>query len=148
MITVKQLMQAKQSTGTISVAPKDTVYRALEVMAEANTGAVLVVEDDQMVGIFTERDYARKVVLKGRASLETPVEEIMSTSMITIQPEQSLEECMALMSKFHIRHLPVLEKGRLAGVVSMRDVVDALISSKDNLIKDLEDYILGKGYPH
>ncbi|MBN1305990.1 MAG: CBS domain-containing protein [Anaerolineales bacterium] len=147
MITVKQLIQAKEDTGAISVASTDNVYRALEVMAENNIGAVLVIENDQMVGIFTERDYARKVILQGRCSLDTAITEIMTDQIITVQPEQTLEECMVLMAQKQIRHLPVLENKQLAGIISMRDVVDAIISDKENLIKNLEDYILGTGYP-
>jgi CBS domain-containing protein len=147
MITVKQLMQTKKDPEIHSVTPDDTVYHALEVMAAANIGAVLVLEKDKMVGIFSERDYARKVILAGRSSTETRVEEIMTEDTITIAPDQTLEECMTLMSEHHIRHLPVMENSRLEGIITMRDVVNAIIRGKDNLIKDLEDYILGQGYP-
>ena len=129
-----------------SVSPTDTVYYALEQMAQANIGAVLVCENDQMVGIFTERDYARKIILMGRQSLDTQIQEIMTKEMIIAQPDTTLDEAMAVMAKFHIRHLPVMEHGRLVGLISMRDVVDALIASKDDLIENLENYILGKGY--
>ena len=146
MITVKLLMDAKKDRVMYHVSPTDTVYHALEVMAKANIGAVLICDHDQMVGIFTERDYARKVILMGRHSLETQIQDIMTKEMVTVTPEATLEECMSMMTKHRIRHLPVMEHGRLVGMISMRDVVDALIASKDNLIENLENYILGKGY--
>jgi CBS domain-containing protein len=146
MITVKMLMDSKPDASMYSVGPTDTVYHALEVMAQANIGAVLVCENDQMVGIFSERDYARKIILMGRTSLDTQIGDIMTKEMITIHPEASLEECMAMMTKNHIRHLPVMERGRLVGMISMRDVVDVLFATKDSLIENLENYILGKGY--
>lgn len=146
MITVNQLMQAKAEANALVVSPDETVYHALMLMANHNVGAVMVVEDGQMVGIFTERDYARKIILMGRCSLDTKISEIMTREMITIHPETSLEECMALMTKWHIRHLPILLEGRLIGIVSMRDVVQAIISKKEETIQDLEKYILGQGY--
>ena len=146
MITVKMLMDAKKDATMYKVNPTSTVYQALEVMSEVNIGAVLVCDNDQMVGIFTERDYARKIILMGRHSLDTEIQEIMTKEMITIDPESSLEECMAMMTKYRIRHLPVMEHGHLCGMISMRDVVDAIIASKDSLIENLENYILGKGY--
>jgi CBS domain-containing protein len=146
MITVKMLMDAKKDATMYCVSPTDTVYRALEVMAQANIGAVLICENDQIVGIFTERDYARKIILMGRHSLDTEIQEIMTKEMVTVNPEASLEECMGMMTKYRIRHLPVMERGRLVGMISMRDVVDAIIASKDSMIENLENYILGKGY--
>jgi CBS domain-containing protein len=146
MITVKILMDSKKDSAMYSVSPTDTVYHALEVMAQANIGAVLVCDHEQMVGIFTERDYARKIILMGRQSLDTQIQEIMTKEMVTVNPDATLEECMAMMTKYRIRHLPVMERGRLVGMISMRDVVDAIIASKDSLITDLENYITGKGY--
>jgi CBS domain-containing protein len=146
MITVKILMDSKKDSAMYSVSPTDTVYHALEVMAQANIGAVLVCDHEQMVGIFTERDYARKIILMGRQSLDTQIREIMTKEMVTVNPDATLEECMAMMTKYRIRHLPVMERGRLVGMISMRDVVDAIIASKDSLITDLENYITGKGY--
>jgi CBS domain-containing protein len=115
-------------------------------MADYNVGAVMVVDGEQMVGIFTERDYARKIILMGRCSLDTKISEIMTQELLTVHPETRLEECMALMTKFHIRHLPVMTEGRLVGIVSMRDVVQMIISKKDDTIQDLEKYIMGQGY--
>jgi CBS domain-containing protein len=146
MITVKQLMQMRGENPTIHVSPSETVFQALQVMADANVGAIMVIDQGQMVGIFTERDYARKIILKGRCSLETPLREIMTTDMITIHPETTLEEVMELMTTKRIRHLPVMEGGRLVGMVSMRDVVQAVISAKERTIEKLESYILGEGY--
>lgn len=146
MVTVKQLLQAKSDSETYSISPEASVFEALQLMAEKNVGAVMVVEKGQMVGIFTERDYARKIVLKGKCSLETPLSEIMTSEMITVHPEQNLEDCMSLMTQYHIRHLPIMDNGRLVGMVSMRDLVEALLSKKDSTIENLENYILGQGY--
>ena len=147
MLTVRQLLQLKKDESTYSVSPQASVFDALKLMAEKNLGAVMVVdENNQMIGIFTERDYARKIVLKGKTSLETPISEIMTSEMVTISTDQTLEECMNLMTKWHIRHLPILEKGRLIGMVSMRDVVEVLLSMKEGTIASLENYILGEGY--
>ncbi|MBP1694550.1 MAG: domain containing rane protein [Chloroflexi bacterium] len=146
MKTVQQLMLARAEAGTVTVSPDETVYHALMLMANHNTGAVMVVENGHMVGIFTERDYARKVILMGRCSLDTKIREIMTRELLTINPETTLEECMALMTKWHIRHLPVLSEGHLIGIVSMRDVVQAIISKQDETIQDLEKYIMGQGY--
>jgi CBS domain-containing protein len=147
MLTVRQLLQLKKDESTYSVSPQASVLDALKMMAEKNVGAVMVVdENNQMIGIFTERDYARKIVLKGKTSLETPINEIMTSEMVTVSPDQTLEECMNLMTKWHIRHLPIMEKGRLIGMVSMRDVVEILLSMKEGTIASLENYILGEGY--
>jgi signal-transduction protein with cAMP-binding, CBS, and nucleotidyltransferase domain len=147
MLTVRQLLQLKKDESTYSVSPQASVYDALKMMAEKNVGAVMVVdENNQMIGIFTERDYARKIVLKGKTSLETPINEIMTSEMVTVNPDQTLEECMNLMTRWHIRHLPIMEKGRLIGMVSMRDVVEILLSMKEGTIASLENYILGEGY--
>lgn len=147
MLTVRQLLQLKKDESTYSVSPQASVFDALKMMAEKNVGAVMVVdENNQMIGIFTERDYARKIVLKGKTSLETPINEIMTSEMVTVSPDQTLEECMNLMAKWHIRHLPIMEKGRLIGMVSMRDVVEILLSMKEGTIASLENYILGEGY--
>lgn len=147
MITVKDLL-SKVSGPIIMVAPNDTVYRALQVMSENNVGAVMICEEDQMLGIFTERDYCRKIILMGRSSLNTPIQDIMTKNMITINPTQSMEECMELMTKYHIRHIPVVEAGNLVGVISMRDVLEAIISFKQEHIDRLESYILGNDYGH
>lgn len=146
MISVRQLMQQKDDQSTYAISPNASVYDALQMMAKANVGAVMVVENNKMVGIFTERDYARKIILKGKTSLETPLREIMTTETITVHPDQTIDECMSLMTKWHIRHLPVMEEGHLIGMVSMRDIVEAIIKAKDNTIESLEKYILSEGY--
>lgn len=128
-----------------TVAPGSTVYDALALMAEKNIGALLVVEAGQTVGIFTERDYARQVVLKGKASKDTPVRDVMTPRVVFIRPEQTVEECMALMTDKRCRHLPVLEEGRLAGILSIGDVVKAVISEKQFIIEQLENYIASGG---
>ncbi len=146
MMTVRELLQVKNDENTYSVSPDTSVYNALNLMAEKNVGAVMIVDKSQMIGIFTERDYARKVVLKGKTSLETPIKEIMTSEMVTVHLDSTLEECMNLMIQWHIRHLPIMQEGRLVGMVSMRDVVQTIIAMKQNTIDSLENYILGEGY--
>lgn len=145
MITVKDLSKSDVNS-TIVVSPSDTVFRALQLMAENNIGAVIVVDCGQMVGIFTERDYCRKIILRGRSSLNTPIHEIMTKKMITVRPDQTIEECLELMSKYHIRHLPVQDGMKLTGMVSMRDAMEAIIATKEDRIERLENYILGTDY--
>ncbi len=147
MITVKDLLK-KGVGSTVVVTPTDTVYRALQLMAENNVGAVMVSDGGHMVGIFTERDYCRKIILMGRSSLNTPIQEIMTQKMISVRPDQTLEECLELMTKYHIRHLPVEDGEKLVGIVSMRDVMELIISIKQDRIERLENYILGTDYNH
>jgi CBS domain-containing protein len=127
-----------------TIGPNATVFQALELMAEKNIGAVLVMENDEMAGIFSERDYARKVVLKGKSSRETKVREVMTANVMFVRPDKSVEECMALMTGKHIRHLPVLEGGRLIGLVSIGDIVKAVIAEQGFMIEQLTSYITGK----
>jgi CBS domain-containing protein len=148
MITVDELLRSKTNKTIYTIAPEDTVYRALEVMAEQDLGALPVVKDGKPVGFFSERDYARKIILKGKCSLETPVSEIMATTTITVTPDHSVEVCMAIMTERHIRHLMVLERGHLVGIVSMRDLVEATIKAEEDHISRLEDYIVGQDYGH
>ena len=147
MITVKDLLK-KGGSSTVVVSPADTVYRALQLMAENNVGAVMIADSGHTLGIFTERDYCRKIILMGRSSLNTPIQDIMTKQMITVSPAQSLEECLELMTKYHIRHLPVQDEARLIGVVSMRNVMELIISMKQERIEQLENYILGTDYNH
>jgi len=144
MHTVRDILK-KKGSGTHGVSPDTSVYDALKLMAEKNVGAVLVLDTGRPVGILSERDYARQVVLKGKASKETPVREIMTARVVFVRPEQSLEECMALMTDKRIRHLPVLENGALIGIVSVGDVVKAVISEKQFRIEQLENYITSGG---
>jgi CBS domain-containing protein len=148
MITVKDLIKGRGGRPDIRVSPTDTVYRALQLMAENNVGAVMICENDQMLGIFTERDYCRKIILMGRSSVNTPIQDIMTKKMVTVCLDSTLEECMELMTKYHIRHLPVQEGETLVGLVSMRDVMEAIISFKQERINRLESYILGNDYGH
>jgi CBS domain-containing protein len=142
MKTVREILDAK-GYEIWSVDAGSSVFDALRLMAEKNTGAVLVVEDDKPAGIMTERDYARKVILQDRHSRETPVRDIMVWNPICIQPEQSLEDCMKLMTSKRFRHLPVTDNDRLIGIISIGDVVKAVISDQQFVIEQLEHYITG-----
>jgi CBS domain-containing protein len=143
MTTVNDLMNKKGNHETYSIAATETVYRAIEMMADANIGALLVTDGDRIVGICTERDYARKVIIKGRDSRQTQVKEIMTEEMVTVHPETTLEKCMVLMTNYHIRHLPVVDDGHLTGMISIGDVVLSVIADKESEISDLQDYIEG-----
>lgn len=142
MNTVSQLLQAKGHE-VWSVAPDAKIYDALRLMAEHDIGALVVMEDDRVVGIFSERDYARKVVLEGKSSRETTVGEVMTNRVYYVRPEQGVEDCMAQMTDKHIRHLPVLENDRLIGVISIGDVVKTIMSEQQFMIEQLESYITG-----
>lgn len=146
MATVRDLLQQKHSSTNYSIHAEATVLEALKRMAEANISALLVTNDGQIIGIFTERDYARKGELQGRQASATRVKEVMTHDMVTIAPNASLDECMGLMLKYRIRHLPVVEKDKLIGLVSMRDVIEILLDDKESIIKGLENYILGSGF--
>jgi CBS domain-containing protein len=128
-----------------SVGADDTVFDALHLMAQVNIGAVLVLEDGQVRGIMSERDYARKMVLHGKSSRETRVREVMTTRVITVEPDRTCFDCMALMTEKHIRHLPVMEQGRLMGVISIGDVVRAVVREQQATISTLEQYIMSGG---
>jgi len=142
MKPVRELLRIKGQE-IWSVSPDTPVYDALELMAEKNVGALLVLDGDKLAGILSERDYARKVILKGKASKNTPAREIMSENVVCVTPEQSVAECMALMTDKHFRHLPVIEDGKLVGVISIGDVVKAIISEQKFVIEQLEHYIAG-----
>lgn len=142
MKLVSELLRAKERE-IWSVKPDSSVLEALNLMADKNVGALLVFKEEKLVGIFSERDYARKVILKGKASKDTTVKEIMSSKVLYVKPEQTVEDCMALMTDKRIRHLPVLEEDQVVGVISIGDVVKAIISDKDFMIHQLESYITG-----
>jgi CBS domain-containing protein len=142
MITVGHVMREKGNS-IWSVSPDAIVYDALTLMAEKNLGAVLVMDGGKIAGVFSERDYARKVVLKGKSSRETPVREIMTKEVLYVRPSHSIEDCMALMTEKRARHLPVMEGEQLMGVISIGDVVKAIISEHQFVIKQLENYIAG-----
>ena len=145
MATVRDMLRSK-GFEVWSVAPDTTVYDALKLMAEKNIGAVLVMEADNVMGILSERDYARKIVLVGKASSDTPAREIMTKRVMCVGPEESVEQCMALMTEKKIRHLPVLESNQLIGIISIGDVVKATIAQQEFIIEQLEEYIRGTPY--
>lgn len=139
-LSIGQVLKAK-GFGYSFIHPSRTAFDALEVMAERNIGALLVMDDGKLVGMFSERDYARKVILKGRSSKTSQVRDLMSSPPITTTPDASISECMRVMTRNHIRHLPVMEGDSVMGVVSIGDVVHAIISDQENTIQDLESYI-------
>jgi CBS domain-containing protein len=142
MTTIKQVLDNKGHE-VLTVRPDDTVLKALELMASKNVGAVIVMENDTTVGIFTERDYARNVILKGRSSSNTPIRDIMVPDVIFVKPEQSVDECMAIMSEKRFRHMPVLQEGKLVGVISIGDLVKTIIDEQKFTIEQLQGYIGG-----
>ena len=132
---------ARKGNTAIGVSPDTTVYEALKIMSEKNIGSVVVVEGETFKGIVTERDYSRKVILKGKNSIDTKVSEIMSTDLPSIQPDSTIEQCMELMTKNNIRYLPVFEQGKLSGIISMSDVVKETILAQKETINHLQNYI-------
>jgi CBS domain-containing protein len=143
MKTVKDILRAKGSK-VHSISPVATVYEALKRMAKKDVGAMVVFEGDDLLGLISERDYARKTVLKGRLSKETAVREIMTTAVVTVHPDEDIETCMELFTDKHVRHLPVIKKGKVVGIVSIGDVVKSIIDYKEFIIEELENYIKGK----
>ena len=141
MKTLKQLLAAKTRPLAV-VAPTDSVYHALTLMAQHDVGALLVLEGDRLAGVFSERDYARKVILQGKSSRETKVSEVMTGKVLYVTPDASIEECMAIMTDKHIRHLPILEADQtVVGVISIGDAVKETISQQQFIITQLENYI-------
>jgi CBS domain-containing protein len=143
-ISIRQLLEEKGDK-IHSISPDVTVYEAIELMAELGIGALLVTENENIVGIFSERDYTRKIVLKNRSSRETAVREIMTENVICMTTDQNIEDCMATMSKHHIRHLPVVEGDKPVGMLSVMDVMRTILSEKEFIISQLENYISGNG---
>jgi CBS domain-containing protein len=140
MITLRHLLDTK-GYNIWSINPDATVYEAIEMLAEKDIGALIVMEGEELVGVFSERDYARKLRLKGKYSIDTKVSEVMSSNVITLGPEQTLEDCMAVMTQKHVRHLPIMEEGKVIGVISIGDAVNATIANQEFLIEQLEKYI-------
>jgi CBS domain-containing protein len=140
MQTVRQLLE-KKSGELISVSPDATVFQALQIMAEQDIGAVLVMDMGDVLGIFSERDYARRIVLQGRTSAGTKVRDIMTSKVVYVGPQQSVAECMALMTDKHFRHLPVMEAGHVIGMLSIGDLVRATIEEQQLVIEQLVNYI-------
>jgi CBS domain-containing protein len=143
MITVKNILDQKGHQAW-TISPDAKVLEALELMAKKGVGALFVVEEDDVVGVLSERDYARKIILMGRHSQDTPVRDIMTREVYGVHHGTTAEECMALMTGKHIRHLPVCKEGKLAGVVSIGDIVKAIITDQKIKIENLENYIMGK----
>ena len=142
MATVKQLLESKGSD-VLSVDPDATVFEAIKTMADENVGALLVIDGGKPVGIFTERLYSRRVILKGRSSPMTEVKDVMDTPVISVGPAHTVDECMAIMTEHHVRHLPVLENDSLIGIVSIGDLVKSVIADQKFTIEQLETYIRG-----
>lgn len=144
MKTVAEILKSKSSSQVYSIEPTITVLEAISLMADKSVGALVVVEGEEVVGIVTERDYARKIVLMERSSYNTDVRDIMTIDVITVHPGQSNEFCMGLMTEKRLRHLPVLEDGKLIGLVSIGDLVKDIISDQQSMIRQLEQYIRGE----
>jgi CBS domain-containing protein len=143
MKTVRSLLEVK-GYEVWTIAPDASVYEALRLMADKNVGALLVLEGGELVGVISERDYARKVVLKGRSSRDTSVRDIMTADVVSVRPDQTVEECMALMTDRRVRHLPVVADRRLIGIVSIGDVVKSIITEQGFMIEQLTSYIVGR----
>ena len=142
MTTIEQLLNTKGNQ-VWSVEPKATIFEALEIMSEKEIGALLVMEDGKLTGIFSERDYARKVILKGKSSKETPVGELMTKKVFYIDSQKTINDCMAMMTAKRIRHVPVIEDNQVMGIVTIGDVVNQIISEQEVTINHLENYITG-----
>ncbi|MBN2519555.1 MAG: CBS domain-containing protein [Bacteroidales bacterium] len=145
MITVKDLLN-KKGYEYWYVKPQSTIFEALQKMAEKDIGALMVIDNTKLVGMFSERDYARKIVLHGKSSKEVIVSDYMTKIIVTVKPQTSIYDCMALMTEKRVRHLPVLDHNEIQGIVSIGDVVNAVIKHQDVTIKNLENYITGSGY--
>ncbi|MFT5573696.1 MAG: CBS domain-containing protein [Cryomorphaceae bacterium] len=144
MTTVGNILTLKSSE-IWSIAPDSSVFEALEMMADKNVSGLLILENEKLVGIFTERDYARKLILKGKFSKKTKVSELMTKNILYVEPDNTLKDCMTLMTNKRIRHLPVLDNGRLVGILTIGDLVKLIISEQKTTIHQLENYISG-GY--
>lgn len=143
MISVKKLLEGKKTNAILSVTPENVVIEALNLMAEKNIGAVLVMDGDRLIGIFSERDYARKGIIQGRKAKSTPVTEVMTANVFTVSPDMDIEDCMQLFSDKRIRHLPVLFDDKIVGMLSIGDIVSAIMAEQKDHISFLEQYISG-----
>lgn len=145
MTVVAEILKSKPEGVVHRIAPTDTVYEGLRLMADKGIGALLVMEGDAIVGIITERDYARKIALMGRTSVETLVRDVMTPSVLCVHSTQTSEQCMQLMTGKRLRHLPVVDDGKLLGMISIGDLVKDIISEQKFIIEQLEHYITGRG---
>ena len=143
MTILAHILKSKPDQAVYTIAPTDLVFTALELMAAKNIGALVVMEGEKIVGMITERDYARKIVLMARSSTKTMVRDIMTSSVMCVAPNRMSEECMALMTEHRLRHLPVIDKGKLVGLISIGDLVKDIISEQKFIIDQLEHYIIG-----
>ncbi len=143
MKTTASILKSKASPHVHTISPEDSVYDAVKRMADNDIGALIVMTGDRVAGLVTERDYARKIALMSRSSRETPVREIMTSQVLCVRPEHTTEECMALMTDSRVRHLPVMDGGRLIGIISIGDLVKDIISEQQFIIEQLEHYIAG-----
>ena len=143
---IQSLLKSKSSNTVLSVRPDQSVFEAIEKMAEHGVGALLILENNRLLGIITERDYARKVIIRGRSSRETAVREIMTSPVVFVTPQQTVDDCMALMTVHHFRHLPVVDGEKVVGIVSIGDLVKWIITGQERTIQQLESYISGT-YP-
>jgi CBS domain-containing protein len=141
--TVRQILQYKSSE-VWSVTPETTIFEALQLMAEKDIGAVLVMKDDELVGIFSERDYARQAVLHKETIKYLPVKELMTREVFRVSPEQTVQDCMVLMTAHHFRHLPVVENGKVIGIITIGDVVKSVIADQNLLLEEMQNYISGR----
>jgi CBS domain-containing protein len=146
MATVRKMLNEKSHSNIFTVASTATVLDALKVMTDNNTGAVLVTDGEKIVGIYTERDYARQGEVKGRAARDTIMHDVMTREMVLIKPETTVRQCVELMNKKHVRHLPVLENDHVVGIVSLRRIAEAMLEEQKGTITELENYIMGTGY--
>ena len=144
MTTAADILKSKPNQAIFAIGPRASVYDALQLAADKGVGALLVMEDERVVGIVTERDYARKVALMSRSSKDTAVSEIMTTAVMYVNPKQTTAECMALMTDKRIRHLPVMDEGKLLGLISIGDLVKDIISEQQFIIQQLQHYITGE----
>ena len=146
MATVRQILESKKPRVIVTVEPEKTTYEALQLMAEHDIGCVAVLEGGKLIGLLTEREYARRIVLEGKKSRSTPVRETMLSKLLVVDPDKTVEDCMKLMTEKHIRYLPVIDEGRFVGLISVGDVVKAVIAQQAKNIEHLERYITGGEY--
>ncbi|MCL2871935.1 MAG: CBS domain-containing protein [Betaproteobacteria bacterium] len=147
MTIIAEILSARKNSQLVALPPTATVRNALQLMADRDVGSVLLMEGDALMGIFTERDYARRIVLQGLSSIDTPLANVMTSRLYVVGPRQTVLECLSIMSQGRMRHLPVVEGGKVLGMVSVRDLVNAQLEEQHFLVKQLENYIAGYAVP-